>query len=516
MGNLRDVLQRIFTLDLRSLALFRIGLGLMVVLDAAFRVVDAEIFYADSGLWPTQSFWTGLGSRPSLFLVHGSVAWVVFLFGCTIAVGLALMVGWRTRLMSVLAWLLIASAQNRYHYINTGADGVLILSLLYAVFLPLGACMSVDERRQRRREAVLATHQTVSLATTAWMLNLVVIYVFNVVNKWGDSWFDGTAVLRALHIDQHATPLGHLVRDHLSFLSEALTNGTLAMESTALLLLLPVAIGPVRTLIVVLMWMLHGGLAATMYLSLFSWVCMVAWLSVLPSSVWTVRPFAWLERKLRAAPGASTGIEDKTDDDAPHQTWRIGLTRGGALLAGVFVLAVAGAQIGINTARTTNTTAPSWMHRFANLSMSNHIWRMFAMNPTRNDGWFVIEGHLTSGRVVDLFGGTDKPPTDNKPRYVAHMYRTGRWRKFMMNNSAVGEKRTRERLAQYLCRSYNDDATDRLLRVNMWFFRETTKHSFKPSTPKKEDMGTFVCAKQVDRTPTSAPDFDDSNDGDND
>jgi hypothetical protein len=42
----------VFGLDLRSLALFRIGLALILLFDLYYRALDLRAFYTDWGLYP--------------------------------------------------------------------------------------------------------------------------------------------------------------------------------------------------------------------------------------------------------------------------------------------------------------------------------------------------------------------------------------------------------------------------------------------------------------------------------
>ena len=72
-----------FALDVRSLALFRIALAMVVVADAAIRAVDAEAFYADTGMFPRTEQMRSFATRPllsSLNLLDGSVEFQLALF----------------------------------------------------------------------------------------------------------------------------------------------------------------------------------------------------------------------------------------------------------------------------------------------------------------------------------------------------------------------------------------------------------------------------------------------------
>src|SRR5262249_39932141 len=149
----------------------------------------------------------------------GSVPFATFVLVVTVLCGCALFVGWRTRLFTVLSWALIISAQNRNVPDNTGADAVLAALLLWSMFLPLGRRLSVDARRAPR-----STDDGVfSVASVLLVLQIVMIYAFNVVNKNEDAWWKGNAVMMALDIDQHATAIGMFLRDHLRALGPLLT-----------------------------------------------------------------------------------------------------------------------------------------------------------------------------------------------------------------------------------------------------------------------------------------------------
>ncbi len=463
----------IFTLDLRSLGLFRIGLGLVVVVDVCFRALDVEIFYSDAGVRPRPL--DQFLSAPSLYLLNGSVAFAALLLALTAVAGLALALGWRTRLSAVATWGLVLSVQHRNPSITTGADGVLLLLCTFACFLPLAHRFSLDAQahpeRAQRDPAVFAT------STVGLLLQLGVIYVFNVVNKTGASWKDGSAVLRSLQIDQHTTPLGALLLAHTPWLSPPLTFGTLIVESSVLLLLVSFARDRIRVVVVVAFWLLHFGLGTTLYLGLFSPVCMVAWLAVLPPLVWQRGPLA------RLAARAAT---------ATSETVRSSAIAVVAVAVAVTLILVV--QLWVNVAYTTQSARPEAVAVVGRAFAIDETWKMFG-SPGIYDGWFIIPGKLASGRTVDLFqDGAEL--TEVKPRYVSHMYKTARWRKFMMNNS--NEKRgraSRKAYAAWLCRSWNETHSDddRLTKLSIVFMLEKTRRDLKKPKVKKQELTNYTC-----------------------
>ncbi|OIJ92096.1 HTTM domain-containing protein [Streptomyces colonosanans] len=67
-----------------------------------------------------------------------------------------LLVGWRTRTMSVLFMVGVLSLQNRSVFLGDGGDNVIHLMAIYLVFTRCGQVWSLDERRARRARAACA------------------------------------------------------------------------------------------------------------------------------------------------------------------------------------------------------------------------------------------------------------------------------------------------------------------------------------------------------------------------
>ena len=119
------------TFDLRSFAVFRMGLGILIILDLFTRSTFLVQHYTDQGLLPRyallQKFW-----RPSywsLHVINGEAWFQLLLFGIIAAVAFCVIIGYRTRLCIVLSWLLAISLQNRIGIILSGGD-MLLRSLL--------------------------------------------------------------------------------------------------------------------------------------------------------------------------------------------------------------------------------------------------------------------------------------------------------------------------------------------------------------------------------------------------
>jgi len=101
----RAVLEALFGVDVRSLALFRCGLAIALLIDLAERARWLRANYTDSGVLPRVL----LPARPeavfpSAHALGGSLWFEALLFALAGAFALMLLVGWRTRAAQIASW----------------------------------------------------------------------------------------------------------------------------------------------------------------------------------------------------------------------------------------------------------------------------------------------------------------------------------------------------------------------------------------------------------------------------
>src|SRR5262245_42621212 len=130
--------REIFSLDVRSLALFRVVLAVMLLLDWIDRLPDLAILFSDQGIVPRSAI-TGLHPL-SIHMLSGSVWFQALLAGIALLLGLALLVGYRTTLVTFLSYFLLISVHARCPPVMQGGDHLLRAMLFWSIFLPLGAC----------------------------------------------------------------------------------------------------------------------------------------------------------------------------------------------------------------------------------------------------------------------------------------------------------------------------------------------------------------------------------------
>ncbi|MBM4360018.1 MAG: HTTM domain-containing protein [Deltaproteobacteria bacterium] len=282
------------TFDRRTLGLTRLLLGFFLLFDLFRRTSDWWKMFSNEGVLPAHfnlfrpqssgwSFVNAFATRPETWALW---AFALVVYAC-------LFVGYKTKVMQVLAALLVASMNGRVLLIENGGYVVHNLLLLWTAFLPLGDRFSVDAlleslRRQRERGAVdlndregatapwrLTPHM--SIAGFAIVLQLAAIYAFNVIHKTGPAWHDGTAVHYVLYVDRMATPLVAAVRTHLPlFAILVLTKFTMACEAALpLALLSPLGRVWAKRCALVVINLLHIGFGSSFVLGPFAWALCV-------------------------------------------------------------------------------------------------------------------------------------------------------------------------------------------------------------------------------------------------
>ncbi len=274
-------------LDLRSLAVFRIGLGIVVLADQFLRMWDLRAFYTDIGILPRATL---LGSDLadfwiSLHLTVGSWFGELCLLLATAAGGIALLIGWHTRWATLACWVLLNSLHARNPFVNDRGDVQLVLMLFWGFFLPLGAVWSLDAKEGRR-----ASGSAMGLPAAALIIQLSFVYLFAAATKTGDFWLArGDALEYSLASSVFAGDLAgrllEVARPYLVPLNYLVIAGELF---AGLLLLTPFSVGLLRGVAVAMIASFHLAVALLFQLGLFPMIGLCSILALLPSEVWAV------------------------------------------------------------------------------------------------------------------------------------------------------------------------------------------------------------------------------------
>jgi hypothetical protein len=235
----------LFAIDMRSLALFRICIGSVLLVDLLARSADIQQHYSDLGVLPREALGRLLLLSKWHWSIHtwtGSVAGQILLFANAAVCAVALILGYRTRLALAVSWLLLASLHSRNPMLQYGGDHLLRMLLFWSMFLPLGCYWSIDRLRGVVPQGGPGRH--LSMASAAILLQTFMMYFFSGLFKRNEIWRSGEAMYCVLSNDMFSKPLAH----HLLAYPHLLEQASYAVPWLELLLpfllFVPWATGP--------------------------------------------------------------------------------------------------------------------------------------------------------------------------------------------------------------------------------------------------------------------------------
>jgi len=189
------------------LAITRILLAFALLTDQLLQYwPHFAVFYGPEGVAPAgvHDQWLLDNWRWTiLFFNTDDLTIVAVAFWLRVAVTIAFLLGWHTRVMNVLLWFLTLCFVNRNPALRNGAEDVLMAGLFLLMLGPSGRAFSLDRRRWLKKQGPAAA--LVPPAIPAWPVRLVqiqvcIIYLTTGLAKLfrnfdGDdwsTWFSGT------------------------------------------------------------------------------------------------------------------------------------------------------------------------------------------------------------------------------------------------------------------------------------------------------------------------------------
>ena len=471
VASLASVVARGFIVDLRSLAVFRMAVALVVLGDVWVAWGNGPLLYTDDGLLPRpilfERHWPGAMAW-SLHALGGSWAWQATLLGIEGLAALCLLAGWHTRLATIVCWVLVCSLELRNPLVTSGADTVLRLLLFWGMFLPLGACWSLDE--SRKPGTCSDDRNTLfSILAACFLMQIALIYVFSVACKTHPAWWsDGTALREVLELDVYVRPFGIWLRSHPT-LCVVLTKLTVCLELFGpVIALLPVWRTGARLVAASAFFMLHGGIACCLDIGFFPYIMMAAWCAFLPGVVW--------DKLARRGSAADVEPAGRVPAAVP---WPVNAFCG-LCLAFVFIWNLRGTDFAFWERLLRRSVNP-----VALALRLEQQWAMFSPRPTRDDGWFILRAGLSDGREVDLL--RDGGPVEwGKPPLISATFKDARWQKLLMNLWLQRYAAQRQAFGDCLAGDWNarHGGLSQVVAWQFWFVLERTQDDGSPGPPQ--------------------------------
>lgn len=537
----------LFGIDLRSLAVLRMALALIMLADIAGRWNNLRVHYSDDGVLPRDAIMDTLNPwRWSVSFLNGTVDFNRALFIVTVIASISLLLGYRSRLMIVIVWIMLISFQIRNPFVLSAADLLLRMLLFWSMFLPLGAVWSIDALR--RRDGPSPALRFLSVGTIGLLLQIAFMYWFTAILKSGAEWrSDGTALFYALSAEHLTTPFGEWAQQFDTML-RVLTFATLGIEVVApILLFSPFLYPSARLMAIASLVGLHIGIWLTMNIGIFPWTSILCMLAFVPSQSWdwlTQRGGAWR----RAMIGWSERLLDRSQARLdpvvggalrPIQQGLVRMT-GGALatdIGPVPVTAAGGATndnppelrspatqsrkplvsswyanvaatcclllvFGWNVSTVSAFTMPGWTHAPVYTLALEQRWNMFAPRPPAATIWYAMVGTLRNGLQVEMLVPVVEDDMrlvqafswDQPENIASDYYHDKYWRKYFDAIGNESSARARTSFANYVCRSWNQQHAGGM-QVETLALVIIADPTEPPGEPRVHEQGRSVLAR---------------------
>ena len=276
----------ILGIDYRSLALLRVVLALIVIIDLCMRANDLTAHYTDSGVLQRFDYYTGVGNQffISFHLANGTEIFQIILFIINLILAGVLFLGYRTRIVTILLFVFTVSLHARNPLILNGGDDILRLLLFWSIFLPIGAIWSIDCAMSSIRPK---DKYHFSVASFALILQVLIVYWATFLFKNHPVWMeDYSAVHYILNAEIFISSLGSILAANHVILP-FLTGSSLWLELIGpFLVFIPWFNRYWKLLVLSLFVLMHLGFALFMALGLFPYISIISWIIFVPAVFW--------------------------------------------------------------------------------------------------------------------------------------------------------------------------------------------------------------------------------------
>ncbi|MFE7656512.1 HTTM domain-containing protein [Streptomyces bottropensis] len=297
--------------SLYAASVLRIGYGLLYLL---FLLRE---FPHRAEIWGPGSAWTPALARQlfeqtgwfSVLTLSDSRAYFELCYVLALVTTALFMLGWRTRVLSVLFAFVVTSFHARAVFMTDGGDNLILLMAFYLVLTACGRRWSLDARRNRLKTVRAGTapepagrpftlqlrDARTTLITVVHNCGMLLIaaqvcFLYGSAGLYkvqGPSWSSGTALHYVLNLElfQPWPALSHFVDEHT--LAVAVAGYMTVLLQVAFPFVL---FGRLKYPVLAMLLGMHIGIAALMGLPLFSGAMIVADAAFLPDRFYTFLP----------------------------------------------------------------------------------------------------------------------------------------------------------------------------------------------------------------------------------
>ncbi|THE65698.1 HTTM domain-containing protein [Salinadaptatus halalkaliphilus] len=467
-------------IDTRSLAVFRILVGLLALADLFLRSRNFSFYYTDDGLMP-QSLAMEMTPDPafSFFYLTADPTLIAALFVLHGLVAIQLLLGYKTRIATILTFLFVISLDYHNPAVTSYADVLFRLLLFWAIFLPLGERWSIDAVHANREPR----GSIAGVASALILFQIVYMYFHNGYHKLGvDIWESGEAAAMVMGLDDMTFLLAGTMRQFPTLLQ---IGGFTWFAMLILSWLLIVLIGRKRMLLAGMFMVAHASFAITVRIGAFAYVAIAGLVLFMQAQVWadgkTVLDYVGVDyRRLlergdvleRYAAGVpELTIDNETVDRARSAVYSVSL--GVVALSLVTVLVLLHTPVG-GIVDEDDRIQDGIDDTKSIVNADQPAWTVFAPIPRTTDRYYVFAAETAAGDRIDVYN--ERPLTYDRPGDELQLqYDTYRER-FFMNSVRRGTDGDSDgihtELAEYYCTTWAEEHDVELTQLNMYMVSE--------------------------------------------
>ncbi len=439
-----------FSIDVRALALMRITIGTLFLYDLLLRFTTIPEHYGNWSMFPTyltSTFWNGNLAWSVHTFFGGAPGWIYIVFCMHIAIGVAYVVGYKTRYTQFVFWFLMISLHHANPLITQGGDVWGRVVLFTLLFLPTGAVWSVDAYL-KRYEGPAQIHNG---WTMALLIQIALFYFFASQFKTGHEWETGNAIYYALSGHYYPKLLGTILVQYPTFLVWLAHFITYLQVCTPLLIFFPWKTLQVRMTVVTLLVLMHIGLGLSLRVGHFSLMSIAVLCAFIPSVVFARIPRAHIPR---------------TEFSRKNILHLITYACAIPYIIYIFVYQVSGTP-----RMSAFVSLPQPLLIPAQVLRIDEFWNIFAP-PLDVRGWNILAGEKENKEVIDLL--RDGAPVDfSRPARIPELsLNSHQWR--FLREIDFSHDMYKEPALRYMCKRWNTSHPyDRVKALSLIYMSES-------------------------------------------
>ncbi|MCL9816816.1 HTTM domain-containing protein [Natronocalculus amylovorans] len=475
--NVRDTIR----IDTRSLAIFRILLGLLVVADILLRSRNFWYFYSGEGVVPQSlALDAGRENAFSFYFFVDDPTLIAGLFVLQVLFAIQLIFGYKTRIATIISFLFVVSLDHHNPFVTSYADILFRLLFFWAIFLPLGERWSIDavHRDRSPRSSFAGIAALFAMGQMVWM------YLVNWFHKSQDSlWTSGEATPLIMGLDDMTFLLAGTVREFPTLLEYGGLLWYYMLLVSPLLILL---VGRTRYPLILLFFGGHAMFALTVRIGAFAYVAFAGLVLFLQPQFWS--DTAALSRRVGMRTEPFETVRDRCIQLAERVPKRqpqhpslpalkqytysaaLGIVIGSIVIYTVFTvvpMGVVGEQVSPEDRIEENARA---------LSIDQPEWSVFAPTPRTTDRYYVFAAETADGALIDVYNDGRELTSERPYDELQNQYGTYRER-FYMNSIRRSGMQDRDDsaavLAAYTCELWAEEHDTELTQLTMYTITES-------------------------------------------